>query len=222
MIFTLVKTNRPRVSSSLMKPYERLPLESTTRLPAFSAFAGVHHLASGTKAQVARAMNEAQALARACNDPILAFDNATGAQLDLDLRGTADETETRYAGEPAPIRKRGRPRLGVVGKEVTLLPRHWEWLSRQRGGASAALRRLIDQARQDSASADEAVAAQGAAHAFASAIAGNEKGFEEAMRALYRKDPGGVERHIASWPDDVRRHFMTLAAPTFGVIAENI
>lgn len=160
-------------------------------------------------------MNEAQALARACNDTILAFDNRTGAQVDFDLRGTAAETEARYAEAPRADRKRGRPKLGVVGKEVTLLPRHWDWLSRQRGGASATLRRLVDQARQDNAGESAAAASQGIAHAFAAAIAGNERGFEEAIRALYRNDEDSLQAHVSSWPEAIRHHFLTLAAPSF-------
>ena len=79
---------------------------------------------------------------------VLVFDTSTGQVVDLDLRGTFGELATRYAAGPAQVAKRGRPKLGVTSREVTLLPRHWEWLARQPGGASAAIRRMIDNARK--------------------------------------------------------------------------
>ncbi len=166
-----------------------------------SAFDGDTHLATGPLAEVALAVK-----ARLDADPTaqpLVFDDATGAVVDLDLRGDAAAIIARLA--PAePPRGRGRPKLGVVPREVTLLPRHWDWLARQPGGASVTLRRLVDAARRDGAA--DPRAAREAAYRFMSAMAGDRTGFEEAARALFAGDRPGFTTHAASWPADIRAH----------------
>ena len=140
----------------------------------------------------------------------LLFDGISGRQLDIDLSGSVADVEQRYGlctsgGEGSgPKKTRGRPKLGVVGREVTLLPRHWEWLDSQRGGASAALRRLIDQARKDHAVEDAVHQAQDSANRFMVAMAGDLTGFEEAVRALYTCDKARFEEETAAWPVDIR------------------
>jgi len=104
----------------------------------------------------------------------------------------------------------------VVGREVTLLPRHWEWLNAQPGSASVTLRKLIDQARRANGSADRVRRAQEAAFRFMSAIAGNERGFEEASRALFAGDRIRFGEQTASWPADVKEYAHTLAEDAFG------
>jgi uncharacterized protein len=155
--------------------------------------------------------------------PIVIFDDLTGRSLDLDLRGSDADVLARLArnSEPgktseaaAPTsepRGRGRPKLGVVAREVTLLPRHWEWLNAQPGGASVALRKLVEQARRASGEADRARAAREAAYHFMSAMAGNLPGFEEATRALFADDRRRMAGHIATWPADIRDHVVKLA-----------
>lgn len=142
----------------------------------------------------------------------LVFDDATGRQIDLDTRATPEEISVPYQEEvSAEPRGRGRPRLGVVAKEVTLLPRHWDWLSGQPGGVSVALRKLVDQARKTSGDRDRVRAAQEAAYRFLSAIAGNLPGFEEATRALFAYDRRRFGELIAGWPEDVRDYAVRLA-----------
>jgi hypothetical protein len=124
----------------------------------------------------------------------LTFDAATGRQIDLNL------------GDPQPPMARtgrGRPRLGVVGREVSLLPRHWDWLEDQPNGASAAIRRLVDQARGHDPETAKIRGAQEAAHRFMTAMAGNRPGYEEALRALYARDRKKFEAEIRHWPEDV-------------------
>ena len=133
---------------------------------------------------------------------MLVFDDATGRAVDIDPRGIDDVLEPRG---------RGRPRLGVVAREVTLLPRHWDWLNSQPGGASVALRRLVDEARRTSGDRDRVRAAQEAAYHFMSAMAGNLPGFEEAARALFAYDRRRFADLIAEWPPDVRDHVVKLA-----------
>jgi uncharacterized protein len=140
---------------------------------------------------------------------VLVFDDTTGSQIDLDLRGKSQKiADERQAAEP---RGRGRPRLGVIAKEVTLLPRHWDWLSLQPGGASVALRKLVDEARRTSGDRDRVRAAQEAAYRFMSAAAGNLPGFEEATRALFAYDRRKFAQLIADWPEDVRDFAVRLA-----------
>ena len=113
--------------------------------------------------------------------------------------------------QPSEPRGRGRPKLGVVAREVTLLPRHWEWLNAQPGGASVALRKLVDEARRATGDKDRQRAARDAAYHFMSAMAGNLPNFEEASRALFGVDRRRLAALIAPWPDDIRDHIVKLA-----------
>jgi hypothetical protein len=180
---------------------------------ACTAFDGERRLAAGPLIEVALAVKAATAAG--AEGPLLAFDDATGGLVDLDLRGSRAEIAARLAaaaGEAAPPPQgRGRPSLGVVAREVTLLPRHWEWLAAQSGGASAAIRRLIDEARRAGGAKQQMRAAQDAAFKFMTTMAGDLPGYEEATRALYAKDRQRFARHIAVWPDDVRAYATTLA-----------
>jgi hypothetical protein len=140
---------------------------------------------------------------------VLIFVDQTGQQIDFDFRGTLDEVLARYAPvatRPGP----GRPKLGVVSREVSLLPRHWEWLERQPQGASASIRRLVEAAMKHEPNKQEARARREAAGKFMWGIAGDFPGFEEASRALYAKDDAALEALTTEWPADVRDHLLTL------------
>jgi len=189
----------------------------------FTAFTGQQRLVTGPLADVALAVMKASRKEGSAS--IVIFDDAIGRPIDLDLRGTerdilarlpqpAPETATEDAAAAEP-RGRGRPKLGVVAREVTLLPRHWEWLGAQPGGASVALRKLVEEARRAGGDLDRARAARDAAYHFMSAMAGNLVNFEEASRALFGNDPGRFEKLIAEWPADVRDHALALAEPAF-------
>ena len=185
----------------------------------FTAFEGQHRLVSGDLASVAVAVKRAEQDAA---DPIAIFNDVTGRAIDLDLRGTAEEVVARLtaattadhpeaASTQTGPRGRGRPKLGVVAREVTLLPRHWDWLNTQPGGASVALRKLIDEARRTKGDADRQRIARDAAYHFMSAIAGNLQNFEEAARALFADDRRRLADQIADWPPDIRNHIVKLA-----------
>jgi hypothetical protein len=150
---------------------------------------------------------------------MLVFDDETGRVIDLDLRGTPDEVVARLSSLAAPSpeipRGRGRPKLGVVPREVTLLPRHWEWLNAQHGGASVALRKLVEEARLSGAVGERARHAQERAYRFMSAMAGDAPGYEEALRALYLANAEVFKTQTQSWPIDVRKHALALAQPVF-------
>lgn len=185
-----------------------------------TAFIGQQRLASGRLAEVALAVMKASR--NAAEASILIFDDANGRPLDLDLRGNerdivarlpqpAPNPEVSAEGVSAPEpRGRGRPRLGVVAREVTLLPRHWEWLGAQPGGASVALRKLVEAARRCGGDLDRNRAARDAAYHFMSAMAGNLPGFEEASRALFADDRRQFVALIAGWPGDIRDHIVKL------------
>jgi hypothetical protein len=181
-----------------------------------TAFDGPFHLTSGSLRDVALAVKGA--IQNGAAGPVLIFDDGTGEVIDLDLRGTGQEPLARLAqADPATSeqtmapRGPGRPRLGVVAREVTLLPRHWAWLGAQPGGASVALRKLVEEARRSNAGRDRQREAQEAAYRFMAAMAGDLPGFEEAARALFANDRQRFGQHIAAWPHDISTYVAKLA-----------
>jgi hypothetical protein len=209
---------------------------SDATVDAYTAFSSDRRIASGPLQTVALAVKRAIKGGAANN--VLIFDDATGRQIDVDIRGSdkaivdrlaqraaSQSADSAQSGRPPPpvvdsvdanaaadkSRSRGRPKLGVVAREVTLLPRHWEWLATQPGGASVALRKLVEEARRTHAESDKRRKAQESAYHFMSAIAGNMSGFEEATRALFANDQERFREWVAAWPDDVRDHALKLA-----------
>jgi hypothetical protein len=147
---------------------------------------------------------------------ILIFDDKTSERIDIDFRGTAEDVRQRLSQrEPEEPRGPGRPRLGVVAREVTLLPRHWDWLNIQPGGASVALRKLVEEARRKNEPLDRVRQAQESTYRFLSAMAGNEPGFEEAARALFAGKQEPFDQLSEAWPVDVRDQARKLARGAF-------
>jgi uncharacterized protein len=189
-------------------------MDATVSTLRCTAFDGHRLVQSGTYLQVALAVKAL--LEHGAEASVLIFDDDTGAQIDFDLRGTGQEISGRLAERESQQHERltrgpGRPKLGVVPREVTLLPRHWEWLSKQPGGASVALRKLVEEARRTNAGNDNARASQERAYRFISAIAGDLPGFEEAARALFANDREQLNKAAAGWPADLRDHAIKLA-----------
>lgn len=193
----------------------------------YTAFVGARRIATGDLHQVTRAAKEIWDAGE--GSALAIFADTTGELVDIDFRGTVDDVAARLGaqvasagdaekdgGEATTPRARGRPKLGVVAREVTLLPRHWEWLNLQPGGASVALRRLVDDARRSNASRDRVRQSQEAAYRFMSATAGNLAGFEEATRALFAGNATRFEEHMTRWPGDVRDYARALAGPALG------
>jgi len=175
----------------------------------FVAFAGASRVAAGPLPHVAVAARRAQD-----RDPaaaVLIFDRRTAEVVDLDLRGTEAEITARLTPPPADPARRGRPKLGVVAREVTLLPRHWDWLARQPGGASVTLRRLVEIARKADVETGDARARTAAAYRFMAAMAGDLPGFEAAARALFAGDRARLETHMYRWPSDIREEALRFA-----------
>lgn len=139
---------------------------------------------------------------------LLFFDDESGRQVEFDLSGSVAEVLARALPPPAAPAKPGRPRLGVTGREVSLLPRHWEWLEAQPNGISAALRRLVDEARQREPGKQRARALREAASRFMTAMAGDRPHYEEALRALFAGDAAAFTKHVRGWPSDIKKHVL--------------
>ncbi|TVM36870.1 DUF2239 family protein [Oceanidesulfovibrio marinus] len=211
-------------------------MDSTEIGQRYTAFVGESRIVSGDLAEVARAVKAGGH--DVCEKAVLIFDDRTGEQKDVCFQGSLDAVLERLetpqgstssgseragsqsgsapAGTPSATKRGpGRPKLGVVGREVTLLPRHWEWLARQPGGASVALRKLVEAARRAGMAQGRVRESQEAAYRFMSAIAGNLPGFEEATRALFAKDRGRFRELVEAWPADIRDYSATLADGAF-------
>jgi hypothetical protein len=199
---------------------------NTSSDAAYIAFDGDRRIATGDLREIAGTAKAT--LDRRADAAVLIFDGHTSRPVDLDFRGTVDDVLARLpaadgvarAGrdaepELAPNRGPGRPKLGVVAREITLLPRHWEWLAQQSGGASVAIRKLVEEARRNGEHRDRIRAGQEAAYRFMSAMAGNRPHFEDAVRALFAPDPARFTTLIAGWPADVRDHAARLADRVF-------
>ncbi|HZX27868.1 MAG TPA: DUF2239 family protein [Telluria sp.] len=190
----------------------------------YTSFEGHRIIGAGSFAEAARA---AVAAGHAGGrDPVLVFDDADGRVVDLDLRGSAREIDARLAADPrnlpppAPppeeetaVRTRGRPKLGVVAREVTLLPRHWEWLAQQPGGASVALRKLVDEARRTQGDREARRLRMERTNRFMTALGGDLPQYEEASRAMFAGFDERFEELTASWPADVRAYCLRLYRP---------
>ena len=197
-----------------------------TPTPAAIAFEGDKRIAAGDLIDVAMAVRKRAA--KPTHENIQVFDYTTGKTLHLDFSGSEKDFRTRLAAaspaavssaieetSPAAPRGPGRPKLGVVPREVTLLPRHWDWLNAQPGGASVALRKLVEEARKTRGQSDTLRARQEAAYRFLSAIAGDWRNYEEANRALFAGDAVRFRDLTESWPIDVRDHARHLASAVF-------
>jgi uncharacterized protein len=162
---------------------------------SYSAFSGFDHIASGS-------LPETYAACRHIPDALI-FDSQTGRVVDIDPRFPPSEEGPRP----------GRPRLGVTAREITLLPRHWDWLATQPGGASVALRKLVEEASRNPKAQQRS--RRDATYRFATAIVGNAPGYEEAMRALYAGQAEEFAAHIEAWPADVRSALEEMTADAF-------
>ncbi len=202
----------------------------TTFPLSYTAFDGPVRLASGPLATAALAVK--RAVDANTPETVWIFNDATGRSVDLNFHGSVDDVLARVAqhqaenAAPPPSsdareagvesdaapRGRGRPKLGVVAREITLLPRHWDWLATQPGGASVALRKLVEAARKAPDERQQRRKAQERAYHFMSALAGNWAGFEEASRALFADDLAALRTLTAEWPKDVREHVLWLRA----------
>jgi hypothetical protein len=189
----------------------------TLKAQSVIAFADSKKIASGALKEVA--LKVKKFLQEEPKTTILIFDEHTSRQVEVDLRGTPEAIARRLelAEEPSEEDHKGpgRPKLGVVSREVTLLPHHWDWLSHQPGGASVTLRKLVEEAKKKNFAKDQIRQAQEAAYQFMNVMAGNLPSFEEALRALYAKDRESFSKWIKGWPKDIREHVIKLSSLVF-------
>lgn len=194
----------------------------------YIAFEGSKRIAAGTLHEVA--LKVKHAIDTRPHARILVFNQASSELIDFDHRGTPEQMLKKLGHGPAAVKsdaqpltdnatptRPGRPKLGVVAREVTLLPRHWEWLNTQPGGASVSLRKLVEQAKRANQARDIVRSAQEATYRFMSAMAGNRTGFEEAARALFAADRDCFQALLMPWPAAIREHLADLAGPVFEV-----
>lgn len=195
---------------------------ASTQSSTCSAFADTRCVAQGDLHSVAVAVK--QLIDQGELAHILIFDDVTSEPVEVDFRGSLKAVLGRLpqpavaegvAAEEVAVRTPGRPRLGVVAREVTLLPRHWEWLGAQPGGASVVLRKLVEAASRANEDKDRMRRAQESAYRFMSALAGNLPGYEEAVRALYANQPEQFGALTEAWPADIRDHARMLALRVF-------
>jgi len=199
----------------------------------YTAFQGDRRITSGNGLHIALAI-KAAIQHGTDHGPILVFEDATGRVTDFDLRGSDEDIAQRLTpadeqldtrSDPAKAdspRAPGRPKLGVVAREITLLPRHWEWLNRQSGGASVTLRKLVDTARAANGDNDRKQQAREIADRFILAMAGNQPGYEEAARALYAGNRMRFDSLIEAWPIDIRDYIRQLARDAFNGAADEV
>jgi uncharacterized protein len=187
-----------------------------------TAFEGTRRIASGELALVA--LKTKEVIDGGDHAPVLIFDDETSRPIEVDFRGTAEDVLRRLPqGMVAPIAPEvepprggpGRPKLGVVAREVTLLPRHWEWLNGQPGGASVALRKLVEASARANEGKDRVRRSQEAAYRFMSALAGNLPGFEEATRALFAGNRQVFDELVEPWPADIKDYARKLSVGAF-------
>jgi hypothetical protein len=193
--------------------------------PTFTAFAGARRIDGGPLPVVAASVK--RAIDAGESGEILIFEDSNARTVEIDFRGSSPDVQAsvqralverrgRAASvDEEPRRGPGRPRLGVVAREVTLLPRHWAWLASQPGGASVALRRLVEEASKDRDGRERRRLAQEAAYRVMSALAGDRVGYEEAARALFAGNAPTFAGLVEAWPSDVRDYTLALAADAF-------
>jgi hypothetical protein len=191
---------------------------------SWTGFEGTRRILTGPLADVALAAKAV--IDGGSDEAVMILDDRNCQRVEIDFRGTAEDVLNRLPAQPEAVdpdapRGRGRPKLGVVAREVTLLPRHWDWLNRQPGGASVALRKLVEEARHTHRFRDRVRQAQDTAYRFMSIMAGDRKGFEEATRALFARNHVRFDAITGGWPVDIRDHAQRLAAGVFAAETES-
>ena len=172
----------------------------------YTAFAGNRRIAAGNRDSI---LSDLKQYTDTHDDRVLIFEDMSGKQVDFDFSGSLEDVLERGRARIVRVRP-GRPKLGVVGREVSLLPRHWDWLEDQPNGISAALRRLVDEARKREPGAQRAKRLRDGIARFMWAMGGDLPHFEDATRALYGESDERLEDLIAAWPADVRAHIVRL------------
>ncbi len=186
-------------------------MSAAANVRSCTAFAGHRRIASGSPREVVGVVKAALE----AGESVLVFDDADARPVEFDLRGDLEVVLARLAPPVEEKRGPGRPRLGVTAREVTLLPRHWDWLASQPGGASVALRKLVEGALREAEGPDRVRKGREAAYRFMTAVAGDLPGYEEATRMLFAGDWTAFDAAVEGWPEGVREHVRMLAGRTW-------
>ena len=184
---------------------------SAASVQSCTAFAGHRLIASGSPREIVGAVKAATE----AGESVLVFDDADARPVEFDLRGDLEAVLERLAPPVEEKRGPGRPKLGVTAREVTLLPRHWDWLAGQPGGASVALRKLVEGALREAEGPDRVRKGREAAYRFMTAVSGDLPGYEEATRMLFAGDWTAFDAAVEAWPEGVREHVRMLAGRTW-------
>jgi uncharacterized protein len=183
----------------------------------YTAFDGQKQLCQGELSEVVLKIKKS--IGKSENTSVLIFSDETGKTMDFNFQGSEKDVHKRLEMYVDEVKKEvmgpGRPKLGVVSREVSLLPRHWEWLANQTGGASATLRKLVEEAKKKTSNSQELKQAQERTYKFISVMAGDLAGYEEALRALYKKDKKLFLTQIQLWPADIKNHAVAMAQAVF-------
>jgi uncharacterized protein len=187
-------------------------------LSTYTAFDSQQLLFQGTLSEVVLKIKKR--LGRADHSSVLIFSDETGKTMDFNFQGSEKDVQKRLEvfvsdGIPKESSGPGRPKLGVISREISLLPRHWEWLASQPGGASTILRTLVEEAAKKSTGSISVKQLQERVYRFLSVMAGDLPAYEEALRALYKRDKSKFTALIKEWPRDIRSHSLELAKPVF-------
>lgn len=185
---------------------------------SYTAFEGTVLLFRGSLKEVV--LNIKAHLGRSENSSVLIFNDLTGKTMDFGFHGSKQDVIKRLekytnTEEPKEPSGPGRPKLGVVSREISLLPRHWEWLATQSGGASATIRLLVEEARKKSSNISDIKQLQERAYQVMSVLAGDLQGYEEALRALYKRDCKNFFTHVKGWPKDIQKYLSEVTKPIF-------
>lgn len=184
---------------------------SVAEIKSCTAFSGHRLIATGTPREIVGAVKAAVE----AGESVLVFDDIDAKPVEFDLRGDLEAVLSRLTPAIEEKRGPGRPKLGVIAREVTLLPRHWDWLAGQPGGASVALRKLVEGALREAEGPDRVRKGREAAYRFMTAVAGNLAGYEEATRMLFAGDWTAFDAVVEGWPEGVREHVRMLAGRTW-------
>lgn len=167
----------------------------------YTAFVGNTRLITDSLLNVALAIKNQQH----DSAPILIFEDQTGKQIDVNITGSESDIQQRYA-ELETVKKVGRPKLGVISREITLQQKHWDWLDLQNSSASAVIRKLIDQELNNAQSESNIMMTKQTTDRFMSAMLGNMPNYEEATRALYQGNKEGFLELIQDYPNDLKEY----------------
>lgn len=210
--------NNARVILTLYYPGVIIAGMKTDYLNCYTAFEGTDLLFRGNLKEVV--LSTKTYLGHRQNTSVLIFCDVTGKTMDFNFHGSKQDVLRRLekytlAEEPKEPTGPGRPKLGVISREISLLPRHWEWLATQAGGASATIRLLVEDARKKSSDISSVKQMQERVYQIMFVLAGDFQGYEEALRALYKRDSNAFFRNVKSWPKDIQKYLSEVAIPVF-------